>query len=77
MKKKKKIESIDRFMKRRSHETGKVTVPNTKVHPDEAGGSHKQMARMTMTGVTKPETIKQLHAYQKKRKKRARETPAL
>ena len=77
MKKKKKTESISTFMKRRSHETGKVTVPESKPHPHDAAGSHKTLARMEMTGVTKPGTKKKLEAIHKKKKKKAREMPTI
>ena len=77
MKKKKKIENIDAFMKRRKKETGKVVIPETKPHPADAAGSHKSMARQVMVGVTKNKTIKKLERHEKKKKKKAQETPQL
>jgi hypothetical protein len=73
MKKKKKIESIKRFMNRRNKESGKVTIPETKVSPENSGGSHKTKARQMMHGVTKPKTIKRLERNEKKKKRQSLE----
>lgn len=77
MKKKKKIESIQRFMNRRKKETGKVTIPETKPNPADSAGSHKTMARMLHKGIVKPKTAKKLERTEKKRKKKAKETPSV
>ena len=68
MKKKKKQEGISTFMKRRNAETGKVSIPETKVSPPNSGGSHKTLARQMMIGVVKPKTKKFLEKKAKKKK---------
>jgi len=72
--KKKKVETINRFMARRNKkETGKVTIPETKPSPSMSGGSHKMKARQMMIGVTKKKTIKKLEAREKRRKRKTLE----
>lgn len=72
MKKKKKIESIASFMARRNKkkEDGKVVIPETKVSPSLAAGSHKLKAIQMSVGVTKPKTRMMLERTEKKKKKR-------
>ncbi len=72
--KKKKIETINRFMARRNKkETGKVTIPETKPSPANSGGSHKTKARQVMMGVTKKKTIKMLERREKRKKRKTLE----
>jgi hypothetical protein len=70
MKKKKKPESIERFMARRNKkETGKFTIPETKPSPHDSSGSHKTIAKQYHVGVTKKRTAKKLERMVKKKKK--------
>lgn len=70
MKKKKKMESMERFVKRRNKETGVVTIPETKPSPTDSGGSHKSLARQMHIGVVKKKTAMKLERIVKKKKRK-------
>jgi len=58
-------------MKRRGKETGKVTIPQTKVSPDWSGGSHKTKALTMHIGVVKKPRAMALERMEKRKKKRS------
>jgi hypothetical protein len=68
--KKKKTESIKRFINRRNKETGKVVIPETKPEADMAAGSHRLKANHMQIGVVKKKTAKKLERFEKKRKRK-------
>ena len=68
--KKKKSESIKKFMNRRNKETGKVSIPETKPSPEWSGGSHKTKARTMHIGVVKPGTAKKMEKIERRKKKK-------